>query len=116
MSQIAELLQENVELKTSNTALTHRIGDLESEIAQLREELRLALFRQFGKSSEKLVGQGELAFEDLEPGETPQDIEKSVVAQHERRRKAGRKRLSDSLPRTEVYHDLADTEKVCALV
>jgi transposase len=35
------------------------------------------------------------------------------VAQHELRTKAGRKRLSDSLSRTRVYHDQTDAEKVC---
>jgi transposase len=72
------------------------------------------LHRQFGKSSEKSPDQGELPFEDLEAEATPGSIEVTVVAQHERQTNAGRKRLADSLPRTDVYHDLTDAEKVCA--
>jgi len=95
-------------------ALEKEVARLKAENEGLREELRLALHRQFGKSSEKTLDQGELPFEDLEAGETPESIEVTVVAQHERRTKGGRKRLSDSLPRTDIYHDLTDAEKVCA--
>lgn len=96
------------------SALESEVRSLKAENERLREELRLALHRQFGKSSEKSPDQGELPFEDLEAGETPESIEVTVVAQHERRTKAGRKPLADSLPRTDIYHDLTDAEKVCA--
>lgn len=107
MSRVAELELENEKLTTRN-------AKLEADLRRVREELRLALQRQFGKSSEKSPDQGELPFEDLEARETPEKIEATVVAQHERRSKAGRKRLSDSIPRTDVYHDLTDAEKICA--
>ncbi len=106
MKGVAELEQENAKL-------TARTTKLEAEILRLREELRLALQRQFGKSSEKIVGQDDLPSEDLQNDETPESIETVVIAQHEWRSKAGRKRLADSLPRTDVYHDLADAQKAC---
>lgn len=90
------------------------IAKLETDLKRIQEELRLALQRQFGKSSEKVVGQDDLPFEDLQNDETPESIETVVIAQHERRTKAGRKRLADSLPRTDVFHDLSDAEKTCA--
>ena len=114
MDLVAELRQENAKLTTRNLRLENRVGSLESENDRLREELRLALHRQFGKSSEKLVGQDELPFEDLQNDETPESIETAVIAQHQRRSKAGRKRLADSLPRTEVFHDLTEAERTCA--
>lgn len=106
MDRVAQLEQEVSQLTTRNTML-------EAELQRVQEELRLALQRQFGKSSEKVAGQDDLPFEDLKDDETPQSIETVVVDQHERRSKAGRKRLADSLPRTEVYHDLTDEQKLC---
>jgi transposase len=107
MDRAVELEHENIKLKTY-------AAKLEADLKRVQEELRLALQRHFGKSSEKVVGQEELAFEDLENDETPQSIETVVIAQHERRSKAGRKRLADSLPRTDVFHDLTEAEKTCA--
>ena len=107
MKRVADLDQEVSQLKTYN-------AKLEADLKRVQEELRLALQRQFGKSSEKVVGQDELPFEDLQNDETPESIETVVIAQHERRSKAGRKRLADSLPRTDVFHDLIEAEKTCA--
>lgn len=103
-----------VVLEKEVETLRHRNVELENEVSILREKLQLALMRQFGKSSEKVVGQIDLPFEDLKENETPESIERISVESHERLRKAGRKPLSDSLPRVEHYHDLQDHEKICA--
>lgn len=91
-----------------------KIIGLENRVRHLEEQLRLALYRAFGKSSEKLPGQDDLPFEDLKVDETPATIEAVVVAEHERRSKAGRKPLADSLPRVDVPHDLTGAELTCA--
>lgn len=114
MDRVAELEREVSQLTTRNSKLENRVGSLESENERLREELRLALHRAFGKSSEKIPGQDDLPFEDLKDEETPESIETHVIEAHERRTRAGRKPLADSLPRTEVFHDLADAQKLCA--
>jgi hypothetical protein len=74
-----------------------RVFVLEKEVARLtlenevlREELRLALYRQFAKSSEKAPDQKGLPFEDLAVRESAESIAVVVIAQHERRTKAGR--------------------------
>jgi transposase len=103
-----------VELEREVSQLTTRNSKLEAENLRLKEELLLALHRAFGRSSEKLPGQDDLPFEDLKDDESPQTIETVVIEAHERRSKAGRKPLADSLPRTEVYHDLTDEQKLCA--
>ena len=100
-------------MEQENATLVTRNAKLEADLRRVQEELRLALQRQFGKSSEKVVGQDDLPFEDLQNDETPESIETVVIAQHERRNKAGRRRLADSLPRTDVFHDLTDAEKTC---
>ena len=100
MSRVAELEHENLTLKAL--------------VKNLEERLKLALFRQFGRSSEQLVGQSDLPFEDLLAGESPESVETLVVEAHERGKKAGRKALSDSLPRVEYPHELDDNQKTCA--
>ena len=79
----------------------------------LTEHLRLALLRQFGKSSEKLVGQPDLPFADEEVPAIPESPAEQEVAAH-KRKTAGRKPLSENLPRTVHHHDLSEAEKVCS--
>ena len=56
-----------------------RITELETRVAQLTEELRLALMRNFGKTSEKLhPDQWELPFNE-EPQQAPEDNEEAAT-------------------------------------
>ena len=90
-----------------------RITELETRVAQLTEELRLALMRNFGKTSEKLhPDQWELPFNE-DPQQAPEDNEEAATITYQRS-KAGRKPISESLPREDYYHDLTDEEKICA--
>ena len=91
-----------------------KIATLESRVAQLMAELRLALYRQFGKSSEQLVGQADLPFDDLKLDETPESVEAESEAAQVHRKKAGRKPLADNIPRVDHFHDLTEAEKICA--
>ena len=90
-----------------------KIATLESRVAQLMAELRLALYRQFGKSSEQLVGQADLPFDDLKLDETSESVEAESEAAQAHRKKAGRKPLAD-IPRVDHFHDLTEAEKICA--
>ena len=94
-------------LETENKKLSVRVHMLE-------EELKLALFRRFGKSSERYQGQGELPFSaeygPTESSEAPVETEKISYT----RGKPGRKKLSAALPREHHYHDLDASERRCA--
>lgn len=69
MSVVLE--NENIKLKFHNAQLEEMNGQLMAEILQLKEKLKLALFQKFGKTSEKLVDQGELPFEETAAPEEP---------------------------------------------
>ena len=103
---------------TSTTSID--IGALTARIGLLEEENRWLKAQLFGRSSEKsapaeispdqawlfneaeaLAPAGELA---------PAAI---VIAAHERQ-KRGRKKLSATLPRIEIVHDLPESDKICA--
>ena len=61
---VVELEKLLLEAQNSNTQLEEASRKLELEKTRLRDELRLALYRKFGKSSENLVNQGELPSEE----------------------------------------------------
>lgn len=98
-----------------------RIDTLETEnrrlagkVRLLEEELALALFRRFGKSSERYAGQADLPFAcEYGPPESSEP-EKGTETIAYTRGKPGRKKLSESLPREHFYHDLDTAERRCA--
>lgn len=88
---------------------SHVIDVQKRRIAQLEEYLRLEKSRHYGPSSEKHPGQGELfneAEQIADEAELPQVPEKPI-----KKSKAGRKGLSDKLPREQVYLNLTEAEK-----
>lgn len=88
---------------------THVIDEQKRRIAQLEEYLRLEKSRHYGPSSEKHPGQGELfneAEQLADEVKLSQSPEKPV-----KKSKAGRKGLSDKLPREQIYLNLTETEK-----
>ena len=99
--------QENVELRS-------RVDQQASRIQQLEEIIRLLRHKQFGSSSEQVPPEQDRLFDagDADDDE-PAAAEPIAVSGHQRRRQ-GRPKLSDDLPRIEVIHDLSDADKVCA--
>lgn len=94
--EIDALKAENNTLKTENNAL-------HNEITRLKEQLKLAQQRHFGKKSE--VG------EPITPQGTSETLN---VSAHTRKKKSTGRLIDLSLlPRHTVFHDLPDNEKVC---
>lgn len=87
----------------------------ETKYEALQEELRLALYHRFGRSSEKETSQPSLfaeAEEDAPEEEAAADDETTTVKGHQRK-KADKGGLDSDLPREEIVHDLPEEEKVC---
>ena len=96
-------------------ALKQRIAELEkllaqkdAQIAALEERWRLAQQKQFGKSAEGFVGQGEL-FNEVEEIVEAAEAEQQSISYT--RKKPVRKPLPKDLPREQVIHDIED--KTC---
>jgi transposase len=101
----AALAKENDDLKKKNLKL-------QAKVSYLEEQLILALFRRFGKSSESLRGQPDLPFADELASEPAAQAESETITY--KRNKPGRKSLPEELPREHLYHDLPEDERTCA--
>ena len=109
ISDISTLPDDPAELKKM-------LVQMAAENELLREELRLAYGKLFGRKSEVFRGLNpQLPLFDMpEPDDLekePED-EKVDVPAHSRKKK-GRKPLPEDLPRVEIVHDIPEEEKVC---
>ena len=129
-----ELLAEYERKKNETTALestnaelkTQRI-DLEKKIAELQEQVILLELLHFGPTSEKLSTEDKRQsslFNEAEDGAFDQKDEEQIAAVQETveigphnrvvRKKAGRKKIDDELPREVHVYDLDEEDKICA--
>ena len=97
-----------------NTQLDQENARLGAKVLSLQEQLNLALARRYAASSEKLSPDQIRLFDEaeVEAQEEPAEDERVTVPEHSRR-KRGRKKLPDSLPRVDVIHELAADERLC---
>ena len=122
----ALLIEQNAYIKQlqSNYQKTQNDkGQLQIRNALLQEQLNLAIARRYAASSEKISPDQFRLFDeaenDAESSESEceaalnEDANATVVAEHTRKKKTGRKPLPDSLPRIDVIHDLNEAERVC---
>lgn len=85
-----------------------------AQIETLQEQLRLALHKRFGRSSEKASPDQLRLFNEAEAeSAAASETDETVSVPAHQRRKRGRKPLPASLPRIRVEHDLEDSEKAC---
>lgn len=105
-----------VALQQMLDAKSQVIDAQKKRIAVLEEYLRLARQKQFGRSSEKHPGQGEIFNEaELAACEADDDVEEEQVATTEPvekpAKKTGRKPLSKNIPREQIHLRLSEEEK-----
>jgi transposase len=99
------------ELKKEVEARDKVIATQSAQIAQLQQELAMALHRMFSRSSEKFQPQGPLLFDELEEQTSPSEPETPVEAKKPASK--GRRPLAANLPRKHTYHDLPESERMC---
>ncbi len=87
----------------------------EKENDLLREQIRLLQAQMFGKKSEKGTadsGAVPLPLFDMPEPEVEPEPEKVEVTPHQRK-KPGRKKLPENLPREIIVHDIPEQDKIC---
>jgi len=101
------------EAATQKQQLIARNQQLESRVLTLQEQLNLALARRYAASSEKISPDQYRLFDEAEADtEVEWEDDKIIVPAHTRK-KGGRKKLPETLPRVEVVHELSDEERIC---
>lgn len=91
-----------------------RNEQLQSKVITLQEQLNLALARRYAASSEKIAPDQIRLFDEAEAEAQAEPVEEVAITVPEHtRRKRGRKKLPESLPRIDVIHTLADAERTC---
>lgn len=100
-------------------------GELQAEIDRLNDQLKKLLQERYGQKSEKIKnGENpnpdepsffdEAALTEEEEREIKTAEEEFVDVPEHRRKKPGRRRLPDTLPREQILHDLEPHEKICS--
>lgn len=104
--ELSRTKEENQHLRSLHQQNQSEIHFLKDENARLKEQLRLAQLRQFGKKSEQAG----------EPVGNPAEKQVTVSAHTRKAGKKTRGRLLDTagLPRYVFHHDLPEEEKNCA--
>jgi len=114
-SLLAEQLLRNEQLQTKQQVIVHKNKRLSAQVISLQEQLNLALARRYAASSEKISPDQIRLFDEAESEadeSIPLEDETVTVPEHQRK-KRGRKKLPQSLPRVDVVHELSDSERVC---
>ena len=116
---IKTLANENSDLKKIILQQQQLLTQKQQQIEQLLEQFRLQRHRQFGASSEQAPGQGHLfnEVETLAAENSDDDLEENSVAVEAKEKRPARGRrqpLPAELPRIDIIHDIAVSEKLCA--
>jgi transposase len=112
MSKSTETLPDDPRILKDIIQDTERRYKKENDL--LREQVRLLLAQLYGKKSEKGKGADsvQLPLFDMPEPEVEPEGEETVVPAHSRK-KPGRKKLPESLPRVDIVHDISEKEKAC---
>jgi transposase len=112
-TQKQQLLARNEQLQTDKQMVVQKNKHLEAQVLTLQEQLNLAIARRYAASSEKISPDQYLLFDEAETDtEVELEDDKIIVPAHTRK-KGGRKKLPDTLPRVEVVHELSAEERIC---
>jgi len=108
-----QLVAQNERYKAAKQAVTQENEGLKARVLTLQEQLNLALARRYAASSEKISPDQYRLFDEAEADteEEPEDDEITVPAHT--RKKRGRKKLPDTLPRVDVVHELSGDDLIC---
>lgn len=110
----AQLHSENRSIVEENEQLLTENQQYKAQVLSLQEQLNLALARRYAASSEKLSPDQIRLFDEAEQDTIEEaKAEQSITVPAHTRKRGGRRKLPESLPRVDVIHALAEEERVC---
>ena len=93
--------------------LESKVNSLQTKYQALEERFKLELFKKYNRSSEKEAASQILLF-DSEPEHAPEEESETQKVSSYTKKKPGRKKINENLPREEVLIDISEEEKQCA--
>jgi len=114
-SLVADQLVRNEQLQADKQEVVQKNEQLTARVLTLQEQLNLALARRYAASSEKLAPDQIRLFDEaeVETQAAASTEDETVTVPEHTRRKRGRKKLPEALPRVKVIHELPNDERVC---
>jgi transposase len=107
------LEEKNTVLEVNNSSLKTKTVLQKEEIEDLENKLKLALFKKYGRSSEKIDPFQIEFFEVPEIDEEPIEEDTTIIIASHPRKKPGRKALDPAIPRKIIVHDIDEVDKIC---
>jgi len=122
VAELKSLLTDQLALNEQQSAVNKQLASenqqYKHQVLTLQEQLNLAIARRYAASSEKIPAEQLRLFDEAELDievyqAESEDEEDSVYVPEHKRRKRGRKKLPDSLPRVDVVHELTEADRIC---
>jgi transposase len=112
-SLVADQVALNEQLQADKQAIVQKNKHLEAQVLTLKEQLNLALARRYAASSEQISPDQYLLFDEAEADTEVEWEDDRIIIPAHTRKKGGRKKLPETLPRVEVVHELSGDELIC---
>ncbi|MCH7507743.1 MAG: transposase [Proteobacteria bacterium] len=112
-SLVVDQLVRNEQLQADKQAVIQKNKHLKAQVLTLQEQLNLALARRYAASSEKISPDQYRLFDEAETDTEVEPEDDQIIVPAHTRKKGGRKKLPESLPRVEVVYELSGDELIC---
>ena len=112
-SLVADQLARNEQLQADKQAVIQKNEYLKAQVLSLQAQLNLALARRYAASSEKISPDQYRLFDEAETDTEVEPEDDQIIVPAHTRKKGGRKKLPESLPRVEVVYELSGDELIC---
>jgi transposase len=101
------------QLLACNEQLSNQNQRYKAQVLTLQEQLNLALAKRYAASSEKISPDQIRLFDEAEADTEAEPEDEEIAVPAHTRKKRGRKKLPETLPRVEVVHELSGDELIC---
>ena len=101
------------QLLAHNEQLSNQNQRYKAQVLTLQEQLNLALARRYAASSEKISPDQYRLFDEAEADTEAEPEDEEIIVPAHTRKKRGRKKLPDTLPRVDVVHELSGDDLIC---
>ncbi|MCP4011120.1 MAG: IS66 family transposase [Proteobacteria bacterium] len=112
-TKLDEAATQKQQLLARNEQLNNQNQHYKAQVLTLQEQLNLALARRYAASSEKISPDQYLLFDEAETDTEIEWQDDEVIVPAHTRKKGGRKKLPETLPRVDVIHELSAEERIC---